>query len=117
MRIVTLSFILALSACAGQPPAPAVVPVTRNVSSSPVVTTASSGAKTTDDAVVQAKRLGYTVVNENGEQLFCHKDARTGSHLATETTCLTAKQMEDLRLETQRRMQSFQMQQPPPSGK
>lgn len=118
MRVVIISITLAaLAGCADQPPVASPTPSTRYISSSPVITATAAGGAKTDQIVVDAKRKGYTVVTENGEQLFCHKDARTGSHLATETTCLTAKQMEDLRMETQRRLQTFQMQMPPPQGK
>jgi len=118
------SFMVAMAAivagCAGQPTTPAPTAHTTYTSNAPVVATATNPDGTpvsVDKAVVDAKKLGYTVVNENGETMYCHKVAKTGSHLAMETTCLTAKQMEDLREQTQRNMQNFQMQMPPPQGK
>lgn len=117
MRITIISMTLAaLAACAGQPPSPSPAPNPHYLSNAKVITAPATDKETIDRTVLQAKRMGYTVVTENGEQLFCHKVAQTGSHLAMETTCLTAKEMEDLRLETQRRLQSFQMQTPPPQG-
>jgi hypothetical protein len=124
MRIAITSSLLIIAGCAGQPSAPSApaAPPTRVVSNAPVVappasTTGTSSAEATSKAVVDAKRRGYTVVNENGVTMYCHKDARTGSHLANETTCLTEKQMVDLREATQRSLQFFEMQPPPPQGK
>jgi hypothetical protein len=124
MRIAITSSLLIIAGCAGQPsapPAPA-APPTRIVSNAPVVatpasTTGTSSADATTKAVIDAKRRGYTVVNENGVTMYCHKDARTGSHLANETTCMTEKEMQDLREATQRGLQNFEMQMPPPQGK
>jgi hypothetical protein len=122
MRIVIIGSLLIMAGCAGQPssPPPPAAPATRIVSNAPVVAAPAAGtdaSEATKKMVLDAKRRGYTVVNENGQTLFCHKDARTGSHLVNETTCLTQKQMDDLREETQRRLQTFEMQTPPPQGK
>jgi hypothetical protein len=108
-----------VAGCAGKPSQPAPTAPTKFVSNAPVVVPTASTQGDADMAklVLDAKRRGYTVVNQNGETLFCHKDARIGSHLVNETTCLTARQMEDLRRQTQQSMQSFQMQMPPPQGK
>lgn len=119
MRIAIASSLLIIAGCAGQPSTPAPQPPTRIVSNAPVVSAPGSATGTPDTAkaVVNAKRMGYTVVDENGQKMYCHKDARTGSHLVTETTCMTEKQMQDLREQTQRSLQMFEMQSPPPSGK
>lgn len=116
MRFLTVSLALALVACAGQPTAHPLATRTKFVSNADMVGTADNGTSI-DKVVLDARKQGYTVVDENGETMFCHKAARTGSHLATETTCMTAKQMADLREQTQRNLQNFQMQMPPPQGK
>jgi hypothetical protein len=120
MRKLVVSLALLLGACAGQPTTPQPVAQTRVVSNVPVVAPSAMTSGDANDetkAVLDAKRLGYTVVNQDGQTLYCHKQARTGSHLATETTCLTAREIEELREQTQRTLQSTQMQLPPPSGK
>ena len=114
MQILRVSGVLALAACAGQAHPPA--PHTTYVSNADVVGTADNGTSI-EKMVLDAKRQGYTVVDENGETMFCHKVARTGSHLANETTCMTAQQMADLREQTQRNLQNFQIQSRPPAGK
>ncbi len=124
IRSTLYAFALIVAGCAGQPPsssAPTAAPAVALTPAGALIpvaeSTTASGQNSDAKFVLEAKRLGYTVVDENGEQLFCHKNARTGSHLATEVTCLTHKQMDDLREQTQRRMQTFQMQMPPPQGK
>jgi hypothetical protein len=118
MRIAVYSFLFIAAGCAGQPSQPTPRPATRTVSNAPVVDRASLSGdkKDTSDLVVDAKRRGYTVVTENGDTLFCHKEPRPGSHF-TETTCLTATQMEDMRRQTQQNLLYFQLQTPPPQGK
>jgi hypothetical protein len=120
MRIIMIGLAVTVAACAGQPSSPAPAPRTTFVSNAPVVApaaTADGNPASIEKTVLDAKKLGYTVVTENGETMFCNKAARTGSHLATETTCLTAKEMQDLREQTQRSLQYFQTQLPPPQGK
>jgi hypothetical protein len=120
MRVFAAGMAVMVAGCAGQPNAPEPAARTTFVASVPVIATAvSSDGKTpsVSKTVLDAKKMGYTVVDENGEKMFCRKAARTGSHLATETTCLTAKQIDELREQTQRSLQYFQMQMPPPQGK
>ena len=120
MRSFMIGMAAIVAGCAGQPSTPPPAAHTTFVSNAPVVAAATNPDGTplsVDKAITDAKKLGYTVVNENGETLYCHKVAKTGSHLAMETTCLTAKQMEDLREQTQRNMLIFQTQMPAPQGK
>jgi len=117
MRIIILSFALAAVACAGQPTSPPSKFIARASQAAPVAATPSNGGKLDPKIVLDAKRRGYTVVNEEGDALFCHNEARTGSHLSTAITCLTQKQMADLREQTQRGLQNVELQQPPPQSK
>ncbi len=123
MRGVIFGCLLIAAGCAGTPsgPAPASAPpATKYVSDKPVVTAPDGVNKDDKDYLAKltadAKRRGYTLVNQDGETLYCRKDAPTGSHLATQTICMTQKEMEDMRSDTQRMLQSTQMQQRPPSG-
>jgi hypothetical protein len=40
-----------------------------------------------------AKKMGYNVTNKDGEPLYCRTDRITGTHIGTQTTCLTARQL------------------------
>jgi hypothetical protein len=63
-----------------------------------------------------AKKLRFTAVNENGEALFCRKEAKTGSRTTRQMTCLTAEDIEDLRRQTQRSLGNALRQVPLPQG-
>jgi hypothetical protein len=69
------------------------------------------------EEIVNLKRLGYKLVDNNGETLFCHTDTKLGSHLQHDNTCLTEREMIALREETQRRLQYITTQVPPMQGK
>jgi len=45
----------------------------------------------TQETILEAQRAGYMLVTKNGEQVFCRRDAQTGSRLQHTTTCLTAR--------------------------
>jgi hypothetical protein len=124
MRIVLFSIGLIIAGCAGNPSGTSPAAPSRVVSTTPPAApatapaaTANATAEPTAQKIAEARKAGYTVVNQNGETLFCHKEARVGSHLVTETSCLTEAQMDEVRRRTQEAMRTFQMQLPPPSGK
>jgi hypothetical protein len=121
MRIAIYSLLLIAAGCAGQPSqSPAAAP-TKYISNAPVVDPAAAAAVHEDKdlakLVLEAKRRGYTLVNQDGETLFCHTGARTGSHVVADTTCVTEAQMDSMRRQTQQVLQTNQMQAPPPQGK
>ena len=59
---------------------------------------------------------GYKMVTTNGETLYCATDLKTGSHLVHDNTCLTERQIINLREETQRRLQTASTPVPPKQG-
>ena len=69
------------------------------------------------EEIVALKRQGYTLVNSGGDTLYCHADLKTGSHLIHDSTCLTGKEIVELRERTQRGLQIVTMQQLPPQAK
>jgi hypothetical protein len=79
-----------VAACAGQPPAD----------------TAPRQVKVDGSNIVEAQRAGYTIVNKDGQQLYCSKDPKTGTHLQMTTTCLTKAQWDQLHDAAARSMQS-----------
>jgi chemotaxis protein histidine kinase CheA len=67
----------------------------------PKATPAAPSEMTDEQRVAEAKKMGYRIVNENGETLYCQKSMATGSHVRRETTCLTQKEMDFLRQQSQ----------------
>jgi hypothetical protein len=118
MRTTLLAGILVIGGCASQPSptapvtAPITAPVTAQVTAPATATAAGQPpqtapatgqpAKTAPDRelekqrVAEALRRGYKVVNANGEVLYCRSDFATGSHIQTNTVCLTAQKLDNL---------------------
>ena len=123
MRPMIFTIAVVISGCAAQPrtPAPAAPqpPALREAAVAP----AAAPARPTDpeaalaQRVLDAKKRGLTVVNKNGETLYCRTELKTGSHVAKETTCLTGKQLDDLHEQTQQDMVNFQRPLLPRPGK
>lgn len=49
------------------------------------------------DKIMAAQRAGYKIKNENGKTLLCRRDLQTGSHTRYRTSCLTAREWEQLK--------------------
>jgi hypothetical protein len=113
----TLLFMLALSAvaCTSQSIKPVQTTATPVATAAPVAASApvatqyisptgakltemsTTGNATTDDKrISDAKKAGYKLVNTNGEELFCRTDPIIGSRVQKQTTCMTAKQLDDM---------------------
>jgi hypothetical protein len=99
MRNPLIVCALLLAGCAGQQSSPQPAPTTTYVSSSgQTLAAAPVNADGTLDAkkVADAKKAGYSLVNTNGEQLYCKTEVPIGTHIHknTDTTCLTQAQMD-----------------------
>jgi hypothetical protein len=138
MRLMTGAIAVVMVGCAGAPTQPNPAPAT--VASQPAVanstgavqasTTAATSATTATNAagaggapstdaqrVSHAKKLGLTVMTVKGEVLYCRTERKTGSHVATETNCLTQDQLDDLHEQTSRDLDYFRRPAlPKPSG-
>lgn len=113
MRMILLMGAGALAACAGQPTEPPATPVVKASQKAPVKADGTLDTKVLADA----RKLGYTVVNENGETLYCRTENKPGSRVDKETVCLTPKQIDELREQTQRGLNNIMREVPPPQGK
>jgi len=124
---LVLSFLL-VAGCAGQPSAPPAtsatapaVPATTYIdkNGAPVAQVSAKNAAGDLDAkrLVDAKKAGFTVVNTDGEPLFCRTEPKLGSRIEKETTCMTAKQLDDMHAQTQQGMQQYMRTNAPTSGK
>jgi hypothetical protein len=115
MRVALLVSALVTAGCAGQPNN-AAPPATRYVTATGEQV--NQIQLTTPDGEIDAKRAaeakkrGYTLVNTNGETLFCRSDLKTGSHLQRDTVCLTASQLDRLHEQTQQALQNVRPMHP-----
>jgi hypothetical protein len=108
--------------CAGTPPpaaqaqsvaapvSPAAAPV------SPAAAAVSKDGPLTGEKVLALQHEGYTIINKNGEVLYCRAEAKTGTRISRDTVCLTEKEMVALREETQRDLGNIMRQRPAPQG-
>ena len=107
--------VLAVAGCVGQPSSPPPTP-TQYVNATGQTLTTVSGGDIDEKRLEDAKKRGYTLVNNNGETLYCRSDFKTGSHVQKETTCLTGKELDALRDQTRQSLQSLKPS-APPAGK
>ena len=119
MRSALCALLVLTAACAGQPVSAPVSTSVLATASSPQRQSASAPAgksKIDTNALVNAKKLGYSVVNQDGIPMYCRNDLKTGSRVEREIVCLTAAQIDDLRQLTQKRLSDVTRQSlPPPS--
>jgi len=117
MRVVIFTCALMVAGCAGQPETPA-VPATTVVAKAsqkaPTATPLGADGKINKEALANAKQLGYTPIDKDGNVLYCRTDLKTGSRVERETVCLTAAEIEDLREKTKQNMSDFARQIRPP---
>jgi hypothetical protein len=74
-------------------------------------------ADPTAEKILSLQRQGYKIVNRDGQILYCRTEKKTGTQIARETVCMTEKEADALRDLTQRRLDEFVRQRPPPQGK
>ena len=109
--------LLWLAGCSSSPPKQTVPAAA--ASPSQAATTAASSDSGLDPRVIDAlKRQGYVIKKSHGQDLFCRTDAIVGSHIASTTTCLTARQAQAETERAQRAMDDLNHDTPikPPGG-
>jgi hypothetical protein len=100
MRNLLIAAGLIVAGCAAQQaaPPPAATSTTYISATGETLAAAPVRADGTLDAkrLADAKRAGYTLVNTNGETLYCRTEAKIGSRIPknTDTTCLTTAQLD-----------------------
>jgi len=104
---LTIAFCaLLISACAGQPDSRASGTASVPVASAapPAATSAAPGAiPGAPPAPTAAPRVaGYVRVVKGGVARYCRDDLQTGSHIMTQTTCLTEQEFSALEDQTRR---------------
>ncbi len=109
---LVLAGVSVLVGCAGQPAKPPPTAPTRYVTASGATVETTDSAANPNGSVdskrlVEAKKSGFTVINKDGEQLYCRTQDVTGSHVRKETQCLTAQQLDDMQAQTQQGLQQY----------
>jgi hypothetical protein len=105
MRAVLLASAFIIAGCATQPNASAPAPAALTDPAHPIASDDDLDQKW----LAKAIKRGYKVVNTNGEVLYCRSDFATGSHIQTNTVCLTARQLDEKDQRTQRELQTPNM--------
>lgn len=60
------------------------------------------------EKIMAAQKAGYQLKNENGQQLLCRKELQTGSRVRYKTSCLTARQWEQLEADTKLQLRAIE---------
>lgn len=60
------------------------------------------------DKIMAAQKAGYKIKNENGQTLLCRRDKQTGSHVRYRTSCLTAREWEQLRSDNEQMLKAIE---------
>jgi hypothetical protein len=102
MRVLMLLMAVTAVGCASQPSEPPT-----RLSTTPVSSVASSGAKNPPDSVeaqrlAAAKNLNLKVIDKDGKQLFCRSNMVTGSHIQRDVTCYTGDQLDTMQAQMER---------------
>jgi hypothetical protein len=60
------------------------------------------------DKIMAMQKAGYQIKNENGQILLCKRDPQTGSRLRHKTSCMTAREWEQLQEENKMQLKSLE---------
>jgi hypothetical protein len=60
------------------------------------------------DKIMAMQRAGYTIKNENGRVLLCRQDLQTGSRLRKKTSCMTAREWQQLEEDTKLQLKAIE---------
>jgi hypothetical protein len=119
MRAHLAYVFLLVAGCAGQPTPPAPATVYVNASGAPLEQVSVKNEAGVVDAkrLENAKKEGFTVINKDGETLYCKSWDRTGSRVLKDTQCLTADQIDQWHEQTQQAMQEYMRTNAPKTGR
>lgn len=97
-------------------PQPTVQAKPATVQAKPAAPPVSKDGPLTGEKVLALQHEGYTIINKDGEVLYCRAEPKTGTRITHDTVCLTEKEMVALREETQRDLGNIMRQRPAPQG-
>lgn len=96
MRVVIFTVTLLIIGCAGE-----------SMPRATAATTIRADGKIDTEALENAKKLGFTPVDKEGQVLYCRNDLKTELRVERETVCLTSSQIDELRERTKQSMSSL----------
>lgn len=69
-----------------------------------------AGGSADQEALTLAKvrKLGYRIVDRNGETVYCHDSSATGTRLGKQTVCLTQEQWDNVSRNAAREVEKMQ---------
>ena len=111
-KVFILVSILA-AGCAGQPASAPTLVVAR-VPAGAQELAPQADDTITEERLAEAKKMGYKLVNQDGQEFFCRTNLKTGSRVQRETVCVTKKDIDELRAQTQQGLANTTRQLPPP---
>jgi hypothetical protein len=112
--------LLFVAGCAGQPasqPPPTATYVNASGQRLEQVSVRNADGDIDAKRLVNAKKEGFTVINKDGETLFCKTWDKTGSRVLKDTQCLTAQQLDLWHEQTQQAMQEYLRTNAPVQGR
>lgn len=83
-------------------------------SDTPVASASANQASTLKEGEIDADKImamqkaGYQIKNENGKVLLCRQDLQTGSRLRKKTSCMTAREWEQLQEDNKMQLKSME---------
>lgn len=88
--------------------ADAVEPVAASSSTETPAASSAIEGELTADKIMAMQKAGYQIKNENGKVLLCRQDLQTGSRLRKKTSCMTAREWEQLQEENKLQLKSLE---------
>ena len=69
------------------------------------------------EKIMAAQKAGYTIRNEDGQTLLCRRELQTGSRVRYRTSCLTAREWDQLHSDTQQSLRVIERPRPALNGR
>lgn len=60
------------------------------------------------DKIMAMQKAGYQIKNENGQILLCRRDPQTGSRLRHKTSCMTAREWQQLQADNELQLKALE---------
>jgi len=60
------------------------------------------------EKIMAMQKAGYKIKNENGKILLCQQDLQTGSRLRKKTSCMTAREWEQLQADNEMQLKALE---------
>ena len=99
-----------ITGCAQRSAGPPLATTYVSATGQPLATAPIRADGTVDaEKLAEAKKAGYSLVNTHGQLLYCRTEVKVGTHIPrnTDTVCLTAQEMDEIREQTRHTLEQF----------